>query len=97
MEKRKYTKEFQIEALNLAKELGNYSAAAKQLGISDSVLYVWRDKFKFSIDKSNIKTAAESINEAEEIKRLRKENEELKKVNYILKRAAAFFSQDHLK
>ncbi|MCE3010411.1 MAG: transposase [Proteobacteria bacterium] len=59
MEKRKYTKEFQIEALNLAKELGNYSAAAKQLGISDSVLYVWRDKFIFSIDKANIKTAAE--------------------------------------
>ena len=33
----------------------------------------------------------------EELKRLRKEVEELKKVNYILKRAAAFFSQDHLK
>jgi transposase-like protein len=38
-----------------------------------------------------------STPESEEILRLKKENEELKKVNYILKRASAFFAQDHLK
>jgi hypothetical protein len=33
----------------------------------------------------------------EEFKRLKAENDKLKKVNQILKAAAAFFSQDHLK
>lgn len=95
--KRRHTKEFQIEALNLAKELGSYSAASRQLGITDSLLHAWKDKYGISINSPSKKTVVESINEAEEIKKLRKENEELKKVNYILKRAAAFFSQDHLK
>ena len=36
-------------------------------------------------------------NAAEELARLRRENNELRKVNHILKAAAAFFSQDHLK
>jgi len=33
----------------------------------------------------------------EELRRLRKEVSELKQVNILLKSAAAFFSQDHLK
>ncbi len=95
--KRKHTKEFKIEALNLAKELGSYSAAARQLGISDSTMHGWKQQYGFTTNNVNKKTVVEVVNEAEEIKRLKKENEELKKVNYILKRAAAFFSQDHLK
>lgn len=87
---RTYTKEFQIEALNLAKELGSYSAASKQLGISDSLLHTWKSKYKFSTDIKS-KSAAVAVNEAEELKRLKKENEELKKINYILKRAASFY------
>lgn len=94
---KRYTKEFQINALNLVKELGSYSAAARQLGISDSVLHAWKDRYNFNTNIKSGKTAEQSINESEEIKRLRKENEELRKTNYILKKAAAFFSQDHLK
>lgn len=94
--KKTYTKEFRIEALNLAKELDSYAAAARQLGIEDSLMYSWKRRYNFSIE-SDSKSAQSAISEAEELQRLRKENEELKKVNYILKRAAAFFSQDHLK
>jgi transposase len=90
----RYTEEFKIDALKLAKSLGNYTEAAKRLGIGDSLLHSWKKTYNISIDSD--KSVEKSFAEAEELKRLRKENEELKKINYILKRAAAFFSQDHL-
>jgi transposase len=94
---RTYTKEFRIEALNLVNELGSYSEAARQLGIGDALLHSWKKKYNFTLDSKANKNAAVAVAESEEMKRLRKENEELKKINHILKRAAAFFSQDHLK
>lgn len=95
---RKFTKEFKIEALNLVQQLESYSEAARQLGVSDSTLHAWKDKYGISVDdKSAKKPVVQSISEAEEIKRLRKEVEHQKKTIEILKRAAAFFSQDHLK
>jgi transposase len=96
MTNRKYTPEFKQQALELAQQLGSFAEAARQLGIQEGVIYAWKNKFKVPLD-SKIKPAQAAILEAEELKRLRKENEELKKVNYILKKAAAFFSQDHLK
>ena len=95
MGRKQYTKEFKVQALELAKELGNFAGAARQLGISDSLLYAWKDKYNFNTRTT--KAASTAVAETDEMVRLRKENEELKIVNYILKRAAAFFSQDHLK
>lgn len=89
--KRAFTKEFKKQAVELAKSLGNTTMAAKQLGIRDTLIHSWKSKF----GAGNSSGLSES--ERDEIKRLRKENAELKKVNYILKGAAAFFSQDHLK
>lgn len=94
--KQKYTEEFKLESLKLADQLGSVVEATKQLGLKDNAIYNWKKKFKFEFTGKQTK-AASTTPESEEIKRLRKENEELKKVNYILKRAAAFFSQDHLK
>lgn len=90
-----YSREFKIEALELAQQLGNFAQAARQLGISDSLLYSWKGQFKF--DPHGSKSVQQSACDADEVRRLRKENDELRKVNYILKKAAAFFSQDHLK
>jgi transposase len=94
--KQRYTNEFKLQALELVDQLGSYAEAARQLGLKDNMLHNWKRKFKFEMKKDSKKKEALAP-ESEEIRRLKKENEELKKVNYILKRAAAFFSQDHLK
>ncbi len=95
--KKRYTKEYKLQALELVNQLGSYAEAARQLGIQDSVLHGWKNKFNFVMKKDQQKVSDTQSPELAEIKRLKKEIEDLKNVNYILKRAAAFFSQDHLK
>jgi transposase len=89
---RKYTEEFRRQAVQLAIDLGSMTKAAKQLGVAHANLHNWKLKIQQSesIDKNLAQIKSE-----EELKRLRKENAELKKVNYILKAAAAVFSRDH--
>lgn len=95
MSRKRYTKEFKAQALELAEELGNASEAARQLGITDSLLHSW--KRQYGVGRDSAVDASTAIEHTEEVRRLRKEVDELKKVNTILKRAAAFFSQDHLR
>lgn len=94
--KQKYTKEYKLQALELVNQLGSYAEASRQLGIKDALLHTWKNKLNFVMKKDLDKIANQNP-ESAEIKRLKKEIEDLKSVNYILKRAAAFFSQDHLK
>ena len=93
-----YSMEYKEQAVRLAEHLGSTGKAARQLGISDVNVYNWQMKSKNGkLKDSNNNMSIQAETPEEELKRLRKEVEELKKVNYILKRAAAFFSQDHLK
>jgi len=94
--KKQYKTEFKVQALELAKQTGSVAEAARQLGISDGLIHNWKKKFNFSFDSKG-KNAVLAVNEADEIARLRKQVSDLEKSNYILKRAAAFFSQDLLK
>lgn len=94
--RKKYTEEYKQNALELVRELGSFVGAAKQLGIRDSVLHGWAKKYDFSLHSSKVENK-QRLKESEEIRRLKKENTELKKVNHILSKAAAFFSQGHLK
>jgi transposase len=96
MKKRTFTKEFKLQAVALAKSLGNINAAARQLGILDSCIHNWKNKYQSSESAGPGPSPLNSI-EFEELKRLRRETDEQKKVIQILKAAAAFFSQDHLK
>ncbi len=94
MQNRKYTIEFKQQAVELAKSLGSSKKAADQLGISDVNIHVWTKKLAGEKSPTN-EPRQESAEE--ELKRLRRENADQKKVIHILKSAAAFFSQDHLK
>lgn len=93
---KKYTKEYKLDAIALSQELGSIAEATRQLGLNKNHIYNWKNQYRSDLaTRSPVK--AKPTSESEEILRLKKENEELKKVNYILKRASAFFAQDHLK
>jgi len=87
---KQYTKEFKEEAVALVLEQGySVAEAAKSLGIVTSLLYKW---------KENIESQREGIalaeDEREELKRLRRENKELRMEKEILKKASAFFAKE---
>ena len=107
MENRKprtYTEEFKKQAVQLANELSSVKRAAKQLGVPHANVYNWKVKLSSGQSLARSKqgktkiaisgSIAPSIEEENE--RLRREVAELKKVNYILKAAAAIFTRDHL-
>jgi transposase len=89
---RQYTSEFKQQASELAIRIGN-KKAAEQLGVPMQNVSKWK---KLAENKEP-QSKKEKTNLEEENRRLLKEVKELKEVNYILKRAAAFFSQDHQK
>ena len=89
-----YSSEFKKQAIELAKELGT-KAAAEKLGIEQfQTLGAWV-RYSKKIDTDDEFRDLELAKE--EIKKLRKQANEDKKVISILKDAAAFFSQEHLK
>lgn len=91
---KKYDKNFKIEVVRRARELGHrVPDLSKELGISENTIYGWIGDFK----KSGINSFPGSGNlkpEDEEIRRLKKENYDLREENEILKKAAAYFAKN---
>lgn len=87
---KQYPKEFKDEAVALVLEQG-YSVpeAAKSLGIAANMLYRWKDLHERQIEGNVL-----AEDEREELKRLRKENKELRMEKEILKKASAFFAKE---
>lgn len=92
--RKKYSQEFKRDAVKLVKEQGyRITEASRNLGIDDSIVRRWVKEY------SQDKEAAFPGNgrmspEQEEIRRLRKENEQLRMEREILKKAAAFFAKE---
>lgn len=87
---KQYPREFKDEAVALVLEQG-YSVpeAAKSLGITANMLYRWKD-----LHQQKIEGKVLAGDEREELKRLRKENKELRMEKEILKKASAFFAKE---
>ena len=92
--RRKYTKEFKLDAIRLVTEHGySRSEAARNLGINANMLGRWVQEYKAEETQAfrgNGKLTAEQ----EELRRLRSENKQLKLEREILKKAAAFFAKE---
>lgn len=66
---------------------------AKELGISDNLIYSWRQKYKDKKDEAFINETQLS-SEQQEIKRLKAEVAKLNEEREALKKAAAFFANE---
>jgi transposase len=88
-EKKKYSKEFKLDAISLVKDQG-YSRleARKSLGINRQLISRWINEHESAGEESfrgNGKLRADQL----EIRRLKEENKRLKMEKEILKKAAA--------
>ncbi|WP_440867090.1 transposase [Symbiopectobacterium purcellii] len=86
--KRQFTPEFKKEAVALVTEQGyTIARAAASLGISNKTLHTW---VSLAREQSN---GVLSDDERAELKRLQKENKELRTEKEMLKKASAFFAK----
>jgi transposase len=94
MERRKFSREFKLEAINLIKQRGvSFAHASRDLDVHQNVLRNWvRD---FGADpKHAFPGHGQMKPEQAEIDRLRKEVARLKAERDILKKAAVFFAKE---
>ena len=93
MSRRKYRREFKLEAVELLESGGRTAAEIeRELGIGDGCLLKWRKQF--AVEGATSKSPDGSgLTEREQIRRLKRENEILRQERDILKKAVAIFSQ----
>lgn len=85
-----YPQAFKDEAVLMVLDQGySVADAAKSLGVGTSLLYKWKEKYK-----AQRQGIALEESERDELKRLRKENKELRMEKEILKKASAFFAKE---
>ena len=91
--RRQFTDEFKLEAVRLIRESGRPVAqVARELGISDNVLYRWRTEQRYVESQGGTRQSVRA--EQDELTRLKRENETLRKERDFLRRAAAFFAKE---
>jgi len=92
--RRSFSEEFKLEAVRLVRE-GKRSIAsvARELEIYESSLGRWVKQF--DIDDGRGPEGALTSDEREELRRLRKENRQLREDREILGKATAFFAKEN--
>jgi len=88
-----FTQEFKREAVRLAKERGNISAAARDLGISDNTLQAWKKQLEQTPENAFPGNGNPRDTETAQLQR---ENKRLKEENEILKKAVGIFTARQL-
>jgi len=89
MARQHYTREFKVAAIEMVTQKGySIHQAAKELGIDHQTLRDW-------IKKPGGMEGAAAENLQAEVRRLRKENTQLRLERDILKKATAYFAKEH--
>jgi len=87
---RKFSKEYKKEAVSMVLDQGvSALQAAKDLGIGKSTLSKWVSDASRSAPHESI-----NVNEREELRRLKAENQKLRLERELLKKAAVFFANE---
>ena len=94
MERRKFTREFKLEAVKLIKERGvSVAQASRDLGVHGTVLRSW-----VKVDEADLEHSYPGHEQMKpeqlEIARLKREVTKLKAERDILKKAAAYFAKE---
>lgn len=94
-ERKQYTKEFKLSAvyMMLSKEFAPKEISA-MLDVDRQTIYRWVQEFKANGEKA---FDNKSVLPGDELKRLQKENADLKMENEILKKATAYFAERNRK
>jgi transposase len=91
--RRKYDREFKLEAVRLSREAGRTVAGvARDLGISENMLHRWRSQFSQEGEAAFPGKGHQSP-EQEELRRLRRQLADVTEERDILKKALAVFSR----
>lgn len=94
--RRKYTKEFKLEAIQLAESRGNASDVARSLGIKPNLLNRWIREYK--ADQQYAFPGLGKMKEPdEELRQLRRKLADVEEERDILKKALAIFSKENPK
>ena len=90
-QRRKFTAQYRHEAARMVIDSGRTIAeVAQELGLGPQLLGRW-----VKVEKETMTPSTLSPDEREELKRLRKENADLRMDNEFLGKAAAFFAAKH--
>ena len=96
MERRRFTREFKVEAVQLVTERDvTIAQAAQDLGVSGPVLRRWVKELEADQQQAFPGHGRQKADQAE-LTRLRREVAKLKAERDILKKAAAYFAKDNL-
>jgi len=91
--RRKYDKQFKEEAVRLITDGGRQVAeVARSLGIHENLLYTWKRKYQED-PSGSFPGKGHMKPQEEELRRLQRENANLKEDREILKKALAIFSK----
>ena len=94
--RRKFSREFKLEAVKLVKERGvSVRQAAKDLDVHENVLRKWVRELREEPQEAFPDNGKQKVQDAE-IARLRKEVAKLKMERDILKKAAAYFAKESM-